>query len=159
MSGLRRCNPDGNLLCACGAPVSSPLQHLQLLIDKLPNAWLARFRSAREAISSLLALKNLLDKGFPLEYSSDMSGSPGHCETWKRRGSMNEHTFQQRGLGLLIVCLLALSSQSANAQVVFGSIVGNVTDPSGGGLSGATLQIPPTHAINLLYTLPTQPRD
>src|SRR5438552_1419080 len=141
MSGLRRCNPDGNLLCACGAPVSSPLQHLQLLIDKLPNVWLARFRSAREAISSLLALKNFLDKGFPLEYSSDMSGSPAHRETWKRRGSMNEHTIQQRGLGLLIVCLLALSNPSANAQVAFGSMVGNITDATGGGIAGATVKI------------------
>ncbi len=41
----------------------------------------------------------------------------------------------------LLVCLLALFSQSANAQVAFGSIVGNVTDASGGGISGASVNI------------------
>ena len=54
---------------------------------------------------------------------------------------MNERTIQQRGLGLLIVCLLALSSPSANAQVAFGSMVGNITDATGGGIAGATVKI------------------
>ena len=45
-------------------------------------------------------------------------------------------------LGVLaLVCLLALSVQPVNAQVAFGSIVGNVTDASGGGMSGATVKI------------------
>jgi hypothetical protein len=45
-------------------------------------------------------------------------------------------------LGMLaLVCLLALSSQPVQAQVAFGSIVGNVTDASGGGMSGAGVKI------------------
>jgi hypothetical protein len=40
-----------------------------------------------------------------------------------------------------LLCLLVLSSQPASAQVAFGSIVGNVTDDSGGGMSGATIKI------------------
>ena len=40
-----------------------------------------------------------------------------------------------------LLCLLALSSQPASAQVAFGSIVGNVTDASGGGMSGTTVKI------------------
>src|SRR5689334_11233487 len=60
----------------------------------------------------------------------------------------------QRGLGLFtsngrlhflgmltLVCFLALSSQPVQAQVAFGSIVGNVTDASGGGMSGASVKI------------------
>src|SRR5271169_6505958 len=60
----------------------------------------------------------------------------------------------RRGLGMSIyngrflflgasalVCLLALSSQPADAQVAFGSIVGNVTDASGGGMAGASVKI------------------
>ncbi len=40
-----------------------------------------------------------------------------------------------RFLGVLaLVCLLALFSQPARAQVAFGSIVGNVTDATGGGI-------------------------
>src|SRR6266404_2466323 len=42
---------------------------------------------------------------------------------------------------LAMVCLLALSSQPVQAQVAFGSIVGNVTDASGGGMSGANVKI------------------
>ena len=45
-------------------------------------------------------------------------------------------------LGVLaLVCLLALSSQPAGAQTVYGSIVGNVTDPSSGSVPGATVKI------------------
>src|SRR5215831_6240821 len=40
-----------------------------------------------------------------------------------------------------LVCLLALSSQPVQAQVAFGSIVGNVTDASGGGMSAANVKI------------------
>jgi Carboxypeptidase regulatory-like domain len=40
-----------------------------------------------------------------------------------------------------LVCLLALSSQPASAQVAFGSIVGNVTDATAGGISGASVKI------------------
>jgi hypothetical protein len=40
-----------------------------------------------------------------------------------------------------LVCLLVLSSQPVRAQVAFGSIVGNVTDASGGGVSGAGVKI------------------
>jgi hypothetical protein len=57
---------------------------------------------------------------------------------------MNERLIHSRGLELLIlalVCLLALSSQPANAQVAFGSMVGNVTDASGAGIAGATVKI------------------
>jgi hypothetical protein len=57
---------------------------------------------------------------------------------------MNERLFQPRGLDLLIlalVCLLTVSSQRAHAQVAFGSMVGNVTDPTGAGISGATVKI------------------
>src|SRR5260370_35141890 len=42
---------------------------------------------------------------------------------------------------LALVCLLALTSQPVRAQVAFGSIVGNVTDASGGGMSGASVKI------------------
>jgi len=45
-------------------------------------------------------------------------------------------------LGLsALLCILALSSQPASAQVAFGSIVGNVTDASGGGMAGASVKI------------------
>src|SRR5215813_10606661 len=40
-----------------------------------------------------------------------------------------------------LVCLLALSSPLVQAQVAFGSMVGNVTDASGGGMSGSTVKI------------------
>ncbi len=48
-----------------------------------------------------------------------------------------------RFLGALafVVCFLALVHQSANAQVAFGSLVGNVTDASGGVIPGATVKI------------------
>src|SRR5712692_2624237 len=68
--------------------------------------------------------------------------------------SMKDHFTPQRSLKMLIyngrlplwgelavVCLLALSSQSANAQVVSGSMVGNVTDASGGAIAGANVKI------------------
>jgi len=42
---------------------------------------------------------------------------------------------------LVLVSLLALSSQPAAAQTIFGSMVGNVTDASGGGVPGATVKI------------------
>src|SRR5271165_73167 len=45
------------------------------------------------------------------------------------------------GVLALVVCLLALSSQPAGAQVAFGSIVGNVTDASGGAVPGASVKI------------------
>src|SRR5579864_2211557 len=56
---------------------------------------------------------------------------------------MIEHLMQKRIFGGLsaLVCLLILSTQPASAQVAFGSIVGNVTDASGGGMSGATVKI------------------
>src|SRR5436853_2049932 len=45
-------------------------------------------------------------------------------------------------LGVLaLVCLLALSSQLASAQVVFGSVVGNVTDGTGAAIPGASIKI------------------
>ena len=45
-------------------------------------------------------------------------------------------------LGVLaLVCFLALSSQSANAQVAFGSMVGSVTDASGSAIPGASVKI------------------
>jgi len=40
-----------------------------------------------------------------------------------------------------LVCILVFSSQSANAQVAFGSMVGNVTDSSGGAIPGANVKI------------------
>ena len=44
--------------------------------------------------------------------------------------------------GLLsLACLLTLSNPSANAQVAFGSIVGNVTDASGGAITDALVKI------------------
>ena len=70
---------------------------------------------------------------------------------------MNSRFTPQRGLeliyvgrllglgGLALVCFLALSSQPAHAQVVFGSMVGNVTDASGGGIPGASVKITLTH--------------
>jgi hypothetical protein len=42
---------------------------------------------------------------------------------------------------LAVVCLLALFSQSASAQTTFGSMVGNVTDASGGGIPSASVKI------------------
>src|ERR1700730_9320272 len=57
---------------------------------------------------------------------------------------MNEH-LTPKWISILgvstLVCLLALSIQPARAQVAFGSIVGNVTDASGGGMSGTTVKI------------------
>jgi hypothetical protein len=45
-------------------------------------------------------------------------------------------------LGMLeVVFLLAMFSQSALAQGTFGSLVGNVTDPSGGSIPGANVKI------------------
>jgi len=45
-------------------------------------------------------------------------------------------------LGVLaIICLLTLSSQPVIAQTVTGSMVGNITDPSGGSVPGATVKI------------------
>lgn len=45
---------------------------------------------------------------------------------------------------LALVLVLSLSSQPANGQVEFGSIVGNVTDASGGAISGASVRITST---------------
>jgi hypothetical protein len=42
---------------------------------------------------------------------------------------------------LALISLFALSTQSIPAQVAFGSMVGNVTDASGGGISGASVKI------------------
>src|SRR5580693_3946524 len=59
----------------------------------------------------------------------------------EKESSMNER-FTQRLLGVIaLVCLLALSSQPARAQVAFGSMVGNVSDATGGAISGATVKI------------------
>ena len=45
-------------------------------------------------------------------------------------------------LGVLaLICLLALVSQPAGAQTVFGSMVGNVTDASGAAVPGAAVKI------------------
>src|SRR5258708_29274670 len=50
-------------------------------------------------------------------------------------------------LGVLaLVWFLALSNQFANAQVVSGSMVGNVTDAAGGSVSGASVKITLTTA-------------
>ena len=67
---------------------------------------------------------------------------------------MNNHPTPQAGLNFLfcnrrlpflgvlaLVCLLALSSQPAGAQTVFGSMVGNVTDASGAAVPGADVKI------------------
>src|SRR5580704_9517421 len=40
-----------------------------------------------------------------------------------------------------LVCALALFTQPATAQVLFGSLVGNVTDASGAGVPGAVVKI------------------
>jgi len=42
---------------------------------------------------------------------------------------------------LALVCLFVLFSQSVNAQTAFGSMVGNVTDSSGGAVPSATVKI------------------
>ena len=39
---------------------------------------------------------------------------------------------------VVLVCLLALFGQTATAQVVSGSMVGNVTDAGGGSVSGGS---------------------
>src|SRR5712691_5019169 len=45
-------------------------------------------------------------------------------------------------LGVLaLICLLAVSSRPASAQVVFGSVVGNVTDGTGAAIPGASIKI------------------
>ncbi len=67
---------------------------------------------------------------------------------------MKKRLTPQRGLGLLtfngrlpvfrvlsLIFLLALSSQLARSQTAFGSVVGNVTDVSGGVISAATVKI------------------
>ena len=66
---------------------------------------------------------------------------------------MNSRFTPQRGLeliyvgrllglgGLALVWFLALSSQLAYAQVVSGSMVGNVTDAAGGACPGASVKI------------------
>jgi hypothetical protein len=43
--------------------------------------------------------------------------------------------------GLALLCLLTLLGQPAQSQVAFGSMVGNVTDASGGGVPGASVKI------------------
>ena len=42
---------------------------------------------------------------------------------------------------LALVCILVSASQSVNAQVVSGSVVGNVTDASGAAIPSATAKI------------------
>ena len=42
---------------------------------------------------------------------------------------------------LPLLCFLVLSSQSVKAQVAFGSMVGNVTDASGGAITTAAVKI------------------
>src|SRR6266571_3705256 len=66
---------------------------------------------------------------------------------------MNSRFTPQRGLELIyagrllhlgvlaLVWFLALSNQLATAQVVSGSMVGNVTDAAGGSIPGATVKI------------------
>src|SRR5260221_37367 len=56
--------------------------------------------------------------------------------------SMTNYNRRLPFLGVLaLVCLLALSSQPASAQVVFGSVVGNVTDGTGAAIPGAGIKI------------------
>jgi hypothetical protein len=58
-------------------------------------------------------------------------------------------------LGVLaLTCLLALFSQPAAAQVAFGSMVGNVTDATGGSIPGASVKITLT-STNDSRTVPT----
>lgn len=50
---------------------------------------------------------------------------------------------------LALICLLALSSQPVIAQTVTGSMVGNITDSSGGSVPGATVKITLTTTNNV----------
>lgn len=55
---------------------------------------------------------------------------------------MKERLISRWGLGTMaLVCLVGLASRPARAQVAFGSMVGNVTDPSGAGIAGASVKI------------------
>ncbi len=63
---------------------------------------------------------------------------------------MNKGLAPKRGLlshrlslfgALALICLLAFCSQSANAQAVFGSLVGSVTDASGAAVQGASVRV------------------
>jgi hypothetical protein len=53
--------------------------------------------------------------------------------------------FRQQSLpawgAIALALLLTVFSQSARAQVIFGSVVGNVTDPSGASIPGATVKL------------------
>jgi hypothetical protein len=57
----------------------------------------------------------------------------------------NRSTFRLSAWGIIAVALaLALASQPVTAQVIFGSVVGNVTDASGAAVPGATVKITET---------------
>ena len=57
----------------------------------------------------------------------------------------NRSTFRLSAWGILAVALaLALASQPVTAQVIFGSMVGNVTDASGAAVPNATVKITET---------------
>src|SRR5260370_24135994 len=61
---------------------------------------------------------------------------------------------------LALVCLLALTSQPVPAPVAFGSIVGNVTDASGGCMSAASVKstlIQPNDSRSMLANDPGGP--
>src|SRR5207237_4036568 len=45
------------------------------------------------------------------------------------------------GAALALTAMLALSAQQSNAQVLFGSMVGNVTDATGAAVPGAQVKI------------------
>ena len=70
-----------------------------------------------------------------------MEGSPNPIRPNTKRNSIV--TFC-RVCALFLICVVILSATSANAQQVFGSIVGNVTDSSGAAVSGAAVTITDT---------------
>ena len=60
------------------------------------------------------------------------------------RGAQPAHARYSRVTLIALLSCLALSSRPATAQVLFGSVVGNVTDASGAGVPGAVVKITET---------------
>lgn len=88
------------------------------------------------------------------------------CGFWRSCGATPIH-LRRSLLGVIaFVFLLALSNESVQAQVLFGSLVGNVTDASGAAVPSASVKITETTTNNVFnvqtndsgtYTVPNVP--
>src|SRR5262249_6837415 len=63
--------------------------------------------------------------------------------SYRRKGARNMRTAQETGaLGYdAVLVVLVLAALAGSAQILYGSLVGNVTDTSGGAVPGATVRI------------------